>query len=420
MKQVSLGRAPITKQSCETSNMRIALLLAVLTSTGSAVAASSGAKTDRIQSIHIELTSFGLGGSAKESLDLIPKGRDFVLSGERTEEEPLSDKAHRSAVKQRIMSGEPIRALVAAVSAPAVNRAAGIAQLTSPEWLTAHAAEAYDALTPDGACSTEARQLFVTRYKNPSAAVLATNAYYDTEWTDDYPSAKVSVTYSDGTSTAVESRSQHAFMLPWKIGKTSTWNPAIANALLKVLPDSSEHKGRFAAQAMVPDVARAVLKPIESQWENLEGRCKYKALIAKIEPHFDVLDVFHTGPGFSGTLHNASMPRNLVIDVRLPGENTREAKIAFDRFLKQIPNYIEVARPFVNANPAIGFELWYSEGRSFNFEDDEVYGDEKAVEFLRRQPQKNKGVLLRQQGVMRGREWIVLPGGKSVVWNEPR
>lgn len=399
---------------------RLTWLLAVSASTAMAAGAPSGNSTNRIRSVRIELTSFGLHMGSSESIELTPKGANFVLSGERTERPLFRQKARRTAVRPQVVDGVRVRALVAAVSAPAVGRTDGIAQLTSSEWLAAHAVEAYNALTPDGACSTEARQLFVTRYKTPSAAALATNAYYDTEWTDDYPSAKVRVTYSDGTSTAVESRSQHAFMLPWKTSKTSTWNPAIASALLKVLPDSSEHKGRFTPQALVPDVAREVLKPIESQWENFEGRCKYKALIAKIEPHFDVLDVFHTGPGFSGTLHNTSMPRNLVIDVRLPGENTREARMAFDRFLKQIPTYIEVARPFVNANPAIKFELWYSEGRSFNFEDDEVYGDEKAVELLRKQPQRNKGVLLRQQGVMRGREWIVLPGGKSVVWNEPR
>jgi len=53
-------------------------------------------------------------------------------------------------------------------------------------------------------------------------------------------------------------------------------------------------------------------------------------------------------------------------------------------------------------------------------EDDEVYGDDAAVAFLRKQPRRDEGVRLRQRGITRGREWVVLPNGQSVMWKEER
>jgi len=52
--------------------------------------------------------------------------------------------------------------------------------------------------------------------------------------------------------------------------------------------------------------------------------------------------------------------------------------------------------------------------------DDEVYGDDAAVAFLRKQPRRDEGVRLRQRGITRGREWVVLPNGQSVIWKEER
>lgn len=379
--------------------------------------------TRDVSKVAIELTSFGLGGSGSESFELVPKGGDFTLSGFTTETRQFSDKKTRIAIKARMVKGDRVRALAAALAAPVVSRADGIGQLTSPQWLDAHATSAYDTLVSNdgGACSADARALFMTRYKNKNAAVTATNAYYDTQWTDDYPSAKVSITYADGSTKTVESHSQQALMLPWKAESGKTWNPAIANALAAVLPASSDYATRLLPTDLVDGMAREVVAPIEDQWEDLEGRCLYAPIIAKLTPHFDVKRVFHTGPEMlSATLHNRNMPPNLVIDVRLPGGEPRASKAAFDRFMRLAPAYIEVARPFVTANPSINFELWFSEGHSFNFEDDEVYGDDAAVEFLRKQPRRDESVLLRQRSATRGREWVVLPNGKSVMWKEER
>lgn len=375
---------------------------------------------DDIVAVRIELTSYGLQGRASETWDIARVGDGFERHGVAIREPRSGAPAIRTPFAAQPVAAARVAALAAAVDAPPMTRRQGIDRLTTAARLadSVDAAYATQFSADFPPCSPEARALFVDEYTDPRAAAWAAEQYYDSRWTDDYPRATVTITYAGGRSAELVSGSQHALMLPWR-GAQPTWDPALPDAIAALLPEPSTHRERLAADAWIDALADEAMQSVEDAWEDAELRCRHASVIAALDGDFDVVRAFHGFPGtFSATLTRDDLPPNLVLTVHLPGDDSSASNARFAEFLLEIAAYIEIARPFVAARPAERFALWYSRGASFDFAEHEVFGDDDAVPRLRGHPARDRGVLLREQGVPRGREWVVLPGGDALTWKE--
>ncbi|HUR81523.1 MAG TPA: hypothetical protein VM733_12205 [Thermoanaerobaculia bacterium] len=235
-----------------------------------------------------------------------------------------------------------------AVAAPRVSFETAMASLTSPQWFREHAAAASGVR-----CSAEARTLFVNTLTKPGAALAAARDHYRGMHTDDFPGVTVTI----GTIKA-STTSQHALMLPWTTPSGETWNPELSRAVAAAMPASSKLRARLLDDSFGSVVANVVGDDVRDRVLELDARCLYAPMIAKIAKVMTIDRVYQAWPDrLSVHAHVAGTPSNLRIDAHL-----RPAEL--DAFLGRAPKMVEIARTFAASHASTPLEIWYVDGAS--------------------------------------------------------
>jgi hypothetical protein len=91
--------------------------------------------------------------------------------------------------------------------------------------------------------------------------------HYRDEWTDDYPRIRVKLLLADGAVVLLDSESQHAFMIPWKVTTGETWfktsDPGIGRAIASILPFDFSERRRLQGDSLDPKPPSTVEAMIE-------------------------------------------------------------------------------------------------------------------------------------------------------------
>jgi len=260
------------------------------------------------------------------------------------------------------VSKEAVDRLAAALMEAPVERKAGLIALAAPEWLRARATEPHpDVSVP--VCSPEAKSLLAQHLADPREALKALNSYFSSRWTDDYPFISIDVRFHDDRTIHLESHAQQALMLPWKIGRTETWNPEIPRAIVDLLPRDAAARltDRHLAHEYVEEVANDMRDPLA----NLEERCLHRQFLTAVEKELQIVRVYHGSPGtFTAYVRRPEFPANLVLTLVIRDAEKRDAQAKLERTLRHINEYVEIVRGYIEQHPEKHFAIWCVDGVS--------------------------------------------------------
>lgn len=257
---------------------------------------------------------------------------------------------------------EAVDRFAAAVTAAPVERAKAFRDIATREWLLARAAGPHeDAYVPT--CSADAKRLLAQRLVDPSDALQVLDRYFSVVWTDDYPFVSVDVTFEDRPSIHLESRAQHALMLPWTVDDSETWNPEIARAIVGLLPPDAEPRlgDRMLATAYVNRVAAEMRDSLD----DLEARCIHRDFLAAVTKHFEIVRAYQGSPGdFTAYVRRADFPANLVLTLVIRDDDEPDAAAKLDRTVQRTGAYVALVRDYVQKHSDKAFAIWCADGIS--------------------------------------------------------
>lgn len=268
------------------------------------------------------------------------------------------------------VSSVSIDRVLAAVTSPVVDRDTAERTIATTAWLVARSNELHDDVSVP-VCSAEAKRLVVKYLRDPDVARKALNQYFSSRWTDDYPSMSVDVTFQGGPTVHLESNSQPALMLPWRVGTMETWNPDISRALVDVLPTGAEP--RLTERRLATAYVDTIVRIKHQELDDLEERCVHRRFLEAVEKQFEVVRVYHGSPGwFTAYVRRADFPANLVLTLVIRDDGKADAQEKLDRTVQRSWMYVDLARSYVSKYPKRMFAIWCADGVS-------VEGNDRAI-----------------------------------------
>ena len=259
---------------------------------------------------------------------------------------------------------------MAAITAAPVDRKAGLRTLVTPQWVTARASEAHDDVSIP-VCSSEAKRLLRERLGDPDEALKTLDRYFSAQWTDDYPFISVDVRFHNGQIVHLESHAQPALMLPWKVGRTETWNPEIPRAIVRLLPDRAEP--RLTDHHLAVAYTEQVVRKMRDSIDDLEERCVHRDFLMAVEKEFQIVRVYHGSPGdFTAYVRRTDFPPNLVLTLVIRDDDKPDALAKLTRTVQRTSAYVDVVSDYVQKQPTKHFAIWCVDGVS-------VEGSDRAV-----------------------------------------
>ena len=302
---------------------------------------------------------------------------------------------------------------------------------------------------------------FLKNYVDIKKAQRWFEYYFNSYWTDDYPSFQIKLVFDNGETWILESSDQHDLMLPWTVtrsGKTfKTYAPEIPRALHLVLPNIKLKKwpNKEEAEALKPQVYnyhRLEMDPYEFWLKELLVNPVRKDMHVHLlrqtlgtkmdflESHFDILDLNLDAPfAWRGTW--------VKNETRLPLQ-WKFRIYKFVRFPQEKKDLNELYAMATKAEKVMRqiegtswFNIWWSQfrnqivrmqinGQIWNTGESNIQNIFKVLE-------SNKFKLLVQQWtpdqkniesltivhsmtpeskIDRYSEWLVLPSGEMVLW----
>ncbi len=288
-------------------------------------------------------------------------------------------------------------------------------------------------------------------------SALFENSFTDTEFvskvlpslfnfsgSDDYPSVEVTLIRDDGSRVTVSSDSQCSFMLPWNISAngatSSTFNSQISAAVAALMPEKATNKNRLDGRSFDVDLAEAVMKNVETDW-NLLGvedkaattlvilRTEYAVKSVDINPYHDVSfgTKWNKGKGEEENLHatltRGDFPKNFYDTVILLYKDGKVSGVeAFLHDAKHDEDLVLsvpwLAHLFAKSPKYPGISLLWVHDQSFsnkamgNFAADmHALGKDGLAEEVRR-VQHDVALL----NVNYGDYWLVLPDRRMILW----
>lgn len=310
-----------------------------------------------IDYVRIESRWDGLGEASAETYTIVRRGDHYDRD-------------------DAVVSPDAITRFSDALAAKPVDRASALPSIVTREWLTSNVNDSHVAGSP--VCSPEGKQLFERHLVDPSSALKALDHYFSLSWTDDYPSMSVDVTFHDRHRLHIESRAQHALMLPWSVGQAETWNPELPRAIAALMPAGVAP--RLADRRLGYAVAEQVWFEISDELEDLEERCIHRNFFAAVERVFEIVRVYHGSSGwFTAYVRRADFPENLVLTLVIRDADTPAALAKLDRTTQRIGAYVDVVRTYVVGHPEKHFAFWCADGVSVDANDVHIFDDAKAA-----------------------------------------
>jgi hypothetical protein len=370
---------------------------------------------DDVEKVEITYGHMGLGGRRSETITLTREGAAFMRQGAAKHEASPFSEERVTAIGREHVDAERVQALVDAARAKTMRLDELIVALTPEAWLNANATAAYD-LVGGQQCSTEARRLFVRSFRDPVSTRAAMRQYFEAYWTDDYPGARVVIGLRNGQRIELESGGQHVMLVPWHQREIKNWNPAIPRAIAALLPPRSWLRERAVEDRLVLELARRVHRAIEARWEDFEMRCVHRDVIAALARAYRLAGIYQGSTGtFAAYLQSADMPANLAINAvfDVPDAKTAHENVAV--LLQVGPVLARQVDKFARSQPASRFTIWVSNGVSFSTQD---IDHRREPRFDRLRAVADKSALVREHDYYHGKEWVVLPDGEAVVWED--
>src|SRR5688572_16794233 len=233
------------------------------------------AQTRDVQRIKIVSTWGGLGEPQRNELLIVHTNRGYQARDKRIE---------------RRLVGELLRA----IDEPEVKKLElaniGITQ----EWLAANAETAAGeyANSHISRAAPNQRALFLSSFKNVQLAERLLPSILKGNWTDDYPTLRIEITDSDSRQTVISSDEQAPFMLPFEIDGnghgTRTYNANISRAVSALLPEKFTNKPRLSGVALRGELAAAVMRHIEDDWNLLDVENKAGPALGELKKTYQL------------------------------------------------------------------------------------------------------------------------------------
>jgi hypothetical protein len=387
------------------------------------------AQTKEAERIKIVSNWGGLGESEHGELTIKRKSGGYFRDGRKVEDGLIRD-------------------LIAAVNEPVVLKPESSNLGITQQWLEANAEEGAKEYAEwyFSAAAPNQRDLYFSSLRDRAFVEKVIQSLFSFVRSDDYPHVEVTIMGAGGAQVTVASASQYLFMLPWKVtkdGRTAeTYNAHISRAVAGLLPEKFANRGRIAGEGLRRDLAEAVMRWIEDDWNLLETENKAGEYLAPLRSRFTVETAEINGnhnveygkewvngnpaeTNLHATLRRNDFPNNFFIGAVLPYKNNRVENV--DLFLNGIERYrnLTLSVPwlseYIASHPRVDVELRFVGDRSFGekamriFTDDmrqigkEALADEVAA------IQKDVS-LLRVGRKYSQAHWLVLPDGRMILW----
>jgi hypothetical protein len=305
-------------------------------------AAVLAASLPTVELVRIESSWVGLGKPSQQTYTISHRGDHY---------ERESATVPRAAVDR----------FAAAITAAPVDRQTALRRIATREWLRGRASEPHDNVGP--VCSPEAKRLFAERLADPDSAIAMLDRYFGDRWTDDYPTVAIDVTFSDRHTVHLESSSQPALMLPWKVGGSDTWNPELPRAIVGLLPPDAEP--RLTDRHLAEDYVQAVASAMRGRLDDIEERCSHRKFAAAVERQFEIVRVYHGSPdAFTAYVRRTDFPTNLVLTLVISDADRPDAHLKLDRTIQRVNAWVGLARGYVSKHPEKYFAIWCADGVS--------------------------------------------------------
>jgi hypothetical protein len=261
---------------------------------------------------------------------------------------------------------------------------------------------------------------------------------------DDYPFASIDVTFNDGSHLKAETHSYYPLMLPWAVGEqgVQTYNADISRALAELLGRKSPNKQRLAGGTLADELAQAVKRSIQSEW-NLLGsqdragdtlttlRSRYEVVDSEIHPyhHPEYGTATYKGEpeevNLHATLRKVGFPPG--VSVALVLRHVQGKVEGVESFLANAPKYENLAlsvpwlNEYIQAHPRVVVRISYIHDRSFGDKAERTFVED--MQFRERpdlieqvRAQQGHVVLLIVGNTYSESYWILFPDKHMLLW----
>jgi hypothetical protein len=289
----------------------------------------------------------------------------------------------------RRISEMKVQALVAALSAPAIEKPDMTNLGVTPAWLTANVASQRPRAWAQATSTTANQQeLFRKSFTNPELVAKVLPTLFAYIKSDDYPFSQVKVVFDDGTNLTAESHSYYVFMLPWKIGeqKSETYNADISRAVSALLPTKAVNKERLTGDVLSSQLTDAVMRSIEREWNLLGSDDRAGEALRRLRTSYEVVEAeitpYHHPEYGTATYKGEPEEMNLHASVRksMFPPNVTDALVlryadgkveGVGKFLNSARKYESLAlsvpwlNKYIRDNSRVAFRISYVQDYSF-------------------------------------------------------
>jgi hypothetical protein len=391
------------------------------------IASAHAARPDPVPvQIDIDSRWGGLGPHQEGQFHIQYKNGAYVLNG-------------------RQLDGSAVRALVAALRAPALAEP-DLGNLgIDRAWLEKQSVSP-DTRLDFAAAAPNQKKLYHDRFSDLAAmrAVIAT--IYSSSHTDDYPGVSVSVAFDDRTVIAAASRSQHPFLVPWTVTRGAkefvTYNAGISRAVAALLPRETVNRDRLSGAGLEAEIKEVFAVRLEDDWNALDAENRGGAALALLRQRYSVgageINSYHHpeyGVAWDDNrphetnlhllAHRRGLPANFSDAVVLLYRNNHTEGAA--AFLAEAATYETLAlsvpwlAAYIAGHPGVPVHLSYVHDASF--------GDKAMAVFAADMHRLGRDRLLAQIRPIRKQialliigdryaesYWLVLPDHRLVLW----
>jgi hypothetical protein len=348
-------------------------------------------------------------------------------------------------IGRKLVNSDMVEALVSALNEPAIADPDFANLGLTPEWLKDNATSA---AVKSAANFVDAAQnqkdLFIKSFNDPEVLHKVVPGLFHFVRTDDYPSAKVVVTFDDGSSLSAESHAWYEFMLPWKLSRNgeTSYNADISRAVAALMPKKATNRERLAGQGLDAALAESVMRYIEADWKLLDTENKLSGTLTQIRVAYTVesaeINPYHHPEygiewntkqphetNLHAILHKTDAPSNYVVALVLRVSNNSTDGV--EQFLRSSQAYesaplsIQWLADYIRQYPKVLFRVSYVHDSSFGDKAMSVFAndmhaigkDDLSGEVKAQQSQ----ITLLITGIKYAESyWLVFPDKHMILW----
>lgn len=335
--------------------------------------------------------------------------------------------------------------LVAALDQPPIPRPDLQNLEITPAWLkevASGAALKLDSRFADAASNQ--KDIFVRAFNNAEIIDRVVRSLFQFVRFDDYPSAAVKVTFSDGSTLSAESNSYYPFMLPWRLEGRSgvTYNANISRAIAALMQPETLNRDRLTGDDLDAKIAGHVMAEIRGDWHLLDAENRAAATLATLRTSYQVQSAeihgsHHPEYGLEwrggapqetnlhASLRKPSMPSNMTDALVLLYQDGKvqgvEGFMGSAARYESLPFSIPWLASYIRRHPQIEARVSYVHDASFGDQAMRVFADDMhrigRDEVVSEVRARRSEITLLITGAVYGESyWLVFPDKRVMLW----